>query len=100
MPNMSSVRKTTCGHTIRRTCPFYHRAWFPLEDLPRLLFAADVHSVTLSRPFVGYVLPSKFHACIASGKRVRFVGSERSDIHLWPGVRYHLANIIGSMSAT
>jgi hypothetical protein len=27
-------------------------------------------------------LPSKIHACIESGKRVLFVGSEDSDIHL------------------
>jgi hypothetical protein len=41
-----------------------------------------VHLVTLRNPFVGYVLPSKIHACIESGKRVLFVGSEDSDIHL------------------
>src|SRR5262249_18389199 len=42
---------------------------------------ADVHLVTLRDQFVGYVLPSKIHACIESGKRVLFVGSERSDVH-------------------
>jgi hypothetical protein len=50
--------------------------------VPRLLLAADVHLVTLRNPFVGYVLPSKVHACIESGKRVLFVGSAGSDIHL------------------
>jgi hypothetical protein len=54
----------------------------PLHDLPRLLLAVHVHLVTLRDAFVGYVLPSKIHACIESGKRVLFVGSQRSDVHL------------------
>ena len=53
----------------------------PLDELPRLLKAADVHLVTLRDAFVGYVLPSKVHACIESGKRILFVGSEASDVH-------------------
>jgi hypothetical protein len=53
----------------------------PLEHLPRLLLAADVHLITLRDAFVGYVLPSKVHACIESGKRIIFVGSESSDVH-------------------
>jgi hypothetical protein len=65
-----------------RGVPVYRSSLVPLDDLPRLLLAADVHLVTLRNPFVGYVLPSKIHACIESGKRVLFVGSEGSDIHL------------------
>jgi hypothetical protein len=53
----------------------------PLELLPRLLIAVDVHLVTLRDPFVGYVLPSKIHACIDSGKRILFIGSQASDVH-------------------
>ena len=55
---------------------------FPLDQLPSLLLAADVHLITLRDAFVGYVLPSKVHACIESGKRIIFVGNERSDVHL------------------
>jgi hypothetical protein len=65
-----------------RGVPVYRSSLVPLDDLPRLLVAADVHLITLRNPFVGYVLPSKIHACIESGKRVLFVGSEDSDIHL------------------
>jgi hypothetical protein len=65
-----------------RGVPFYRSSLVPLEDLPRLLLAADVHLITLRDPFVGYVLPSKVHACIESGKRILFVGSQNSDIHL------------------
>ena len=54
----------------------------PLKQVPRLLLAADVHLITLRDAFVGYVLPSKVHACIESGKRIIFVGSESSDVHL------------------
>jgi hypothetical protein len=65
-----------------RGVPIYRSSLVPLEDLPRLLIAADVHLVTLRDPFVGYVLPSKIHACIESGKRILFVGSQESDVHL------------------
>ena len=64
-----------------RGVPFYRSSLVPLEDLPRLLLAADVHLITLRDPFVGYVLPSKVYACIESGKRILFVGSQNSDIH-------------------
>jgi hypothetical protein len=60
----------------------YRSSPVPLEQLPGLLIAADVHLITLRDAFVGYVLPSKVHACIESGKRMIFVGSERSDVHL------------------
>jgi hypothetical protein len=41
-----------------------------------------VHLITLRDAFVGYVLPSKVHACIASGKRILYVGSASSDVDL------------------
>ena len=65
-----------------RGVPIYRSSLVPLEVLPRLLLAADVHLVTLRDRFVGYVLPSKIHACIESGKRILFVGSQDSDVHL------------------
>jgi hypothetical protein len=65
-----------------RGVPFYRSSLVPLEHLPRLLIAADVQLITLRDPFVGYVLPSKVHACIESGKRILFVGSQDSDVHL------------------
>ena len=65
-----------------RGIPVFRSRSVPLEELPRLLLAADVHLVTLRDPFVGYVLPSKIHACIESGKRILFVGSQDSDVHL------------------
>jgi len=64
-----------------RGVPIYRSRLVPLSELPRLLITADVHLVTLSDPFVGYVLPSKIHACIESGKRILFVGNRESDVH-------------------
>jgi hypothetical protein len=66
----------------RRGCFVYRTNPVPLEQLPPLLIAADVHLITLQDAFVGYVLPSKVHACIESRKRIIFVGSESSDVHL------------------
>jgi hypothetical protein len=64
-----------------RGVPIYRSKLVPLDELPRLLKAVDVHLVTLRDAFVGYVLPSKIHACIESGKRILFIGSEASDVH-------------------
>jgi hypothetical protein len=81
-----------------RGVPIHRSNLVPLGDLPRLLLAADVHLVTLRDPFVGYVLPSKIHACIESGKRILFVGSEQSDVHLLasralPSGRYYRVDV-------
>jgi hypothetical protein len=80
-----------------RGVPFYRSSLVPLEHLPRLLIAADVHLITLRDPFVGYVLPSKVHACIESGKRILFVGSPESDVHLLasalPSDKYRRVNV-------
>jgi hypothetical protein len=63
------------GLPVHRTRPG------PLEELPRLLATPAAHLITLRDSFVGYVLPSKVHACIASRRDVLFVGSAGSDVH-------------------
>ena len=60
-----------------------------------------MHLITLRDPFVGYVLPSKIHACIDSGKQILFVGSNDSDVHLLasralPSDRYCRVNVATS----
>lgn len=72
------VERELCARGV----PIHRSNLVPIEDLPRLLIAADVHLVTLGDRFVGYVLPSKIHACIESGKRILFIGSQKSDVHL------------------
>lgn len=62
--------------------PFHRSRPVPLERLAGLLKAADAHLVTLKDAFVGFVMPSKVYACIASGKPIIFVGSAESDVEL------------------
>jgi hypothetical protein len=64
------------GLPVHRTRPV------PLAELPRLLVTPHAHLITLRDEFVGYVLPSKVYGCIASGRKVLFVGSAASDVHL------------------
>jgi hypothetical protein len=64
-----------------RGVPFYRSHLVRLDQLASLLIAVDVHLITLRDAFVGYVLPSKVHACIASGRRILFIGSRASDVH-------------------
>lgn len=61
--------------------PFIRGAPVPLSELAALLVTPDIHLITLSDPFVGYVLPSKVHGCIASKRSILFIGSARSDVH-------------------
>ncbi len=65
----------------REGLPHHRSRPVPLAELPRLLVAPAAHLITLRDPFVGYVLPSKVHAAIASGRPVLFIGSARSDVH-------------------
>ncbi len=52
----------------------------PLAELARLLVTPTAHLITLRDEFVGYVLPSKVHACIESGRQILFIGSAESDV--------------------
>jgi hypothetical protein len=61
--------------------PYLRTAIVPLEQLASLLITPDAHLITLSDAFVGYVLPSKVHGCIASNKPILFIGSDHSDVH-------------------
>jgi hypothetical protein len=65
--------------------PFRRSRPVPLERLPGMLKAPDAHLVVLKDAFVGFVMPSKIYACLASGKPLIFVGSAESDVHLLAG---------------
>lgn len=69
-------RLRSAGVPIARSQPV------PLEQLPALLAAADVHLITLRPRFSGIVLPSKIYACLDSGRPILFVGPKSSDVHL------------------
>ncbi len=61
--------------------PYIRGAPVPLEHLASLLVTPDAHLITLSDPFVGFVLPSKVHASIESGVPILYIGSPLSDVH-------------------
>jgi hypothetical protein len=61
--------------------PHHRTQPVPLEQLANVLVTPDAHLITLSDAFVGFVLPSKVHGCIASEKPILYIGSERSDVH-------------------
>lgn len=86
------------GECRRLGLPHARGAPVPLDRLAGVLCAADVHLITLEDAFVGYVLPSKVYACIASGKPVLFIGSRRSDVHRLcaaqlPAARYRQVDV-------
>lgn len=62
--------------------PFHRSAPVPLERLAGLLLAPAAHLVTLKDAFVGFVMPSKIYACVASGRPTLYVGSAASDVDL------------------
>lgn len=87
-----------------RGLPFYRSHLVPLEQLASLLIAVGVHLVTLRDAFVGYVLPSKIHACLESGKRILFIGGQASDVHRLArdslaGGRYRRGDVEGASAA-
>jgi len=81
--NATGARADLVEEALRRAdLPVHRTRPVPLDLLPRLLVTPDAHLITLRDPFVGYVLPSKVHAAILSGRGVLYLGSEGSDVHL------------------
>jgi hypothetical protein len=81
--NATGAKADRVEEILRREgLPVHRSKPVPLDLLPRLLVTPHAHLITLRDEFVGYVLPSKVHGCIESGRAVLFVGSERSDVHL------------------
>ena len=78
--------------------PVYRSSLVPLDDLPRLMLAADVHLITLRDAFVGYVLSSKVHACIESGKKSCSSEAQALMLTYWLASVYLRKCIAGSTS--
>ncbi len=77
--------------------PFIRSNPVPIEDLAALLVTPDAHLISLLDGFVGFVLPSKVYGCVASGRPVLFIGSDRSDVHALSaaalGARYQRVDV-------
>jgi hypothetical protein len=81
--NATGAKADRVEEILRREgLPVHRSRPLPLALLPRLLVTPDAHLITLRDGFVGYVLPSKVHGCVASGRTVLYVGSPASDVHL------------------
>jgi len=97
--NATGAKADRVEEILRREgLPVHRSKPVPLDLLPRLLATPHAHLITLRDEFVGYVLPSKVHGCVQSGRAVLFVGSERSDVHLLcaqglPADRYFRAGV-------
>jgi hypothetical protein len=62
--------------------PFLRSEPVALAELPGLMLSADANLIALRDAFVGYVMPSKVYACLASRKPLIFVGNADSDVDL------------------
>ncbi len=97
--NATGGRADTVEAALRaRGLPLARTKPVAIERLPGVLRAADLHLITLRDAFVGYVLPSKVYACVASGRPVLFVGSAESDVDLicrehLPAERYRRVDV-------
>ena len=97
--NATGAKADRVEEALRREgLPVHRGRPVPLDLLPRLLATPQAHLITLRDEFVGYVLPSKVHGCVQSGRAVVFVGSETSDVHLLcaqglPPERYFRAGV-------
>ncbi len=92
--NATGAKADTVERELRAEgLPLHRSRPVRLAELPGVLLAPAAHLITLRDEFVGYVLPSKVHACIESGRPVVFIGSDASDVDLLcrsllPGGRY------------
>lgn len=96
--NAVGARADTVEAAIRAAdLPLIRTRPVPLDQLASLLVTPDAHLITLLDRFVGFVLPSKVYGCVASGRPVLYVGSERSDVHLLcagrPGLQYRRVDV-------
>ena len=65
------------GSATRR---MYNSAPFrPVEQLPHVMMAGDVHIVTVKRGLEGIVVPSKLYSILAAGRPVLVVAPAQSD---------------------
>jgi colanic acid biosynthesis glycosyl transferase WcaI len=51
----------------------------PVERVPHVMMAGDVHIVTIRRGLEGVVVPSKIYSILAAGRPVLAVAAENSD---------------------
>ncbi len=72
--NRVSLEALAAGSPNVRLLPFR-----PVEQVPHVMMAGDVHIVTIKRGLEGVVVPSKLYSILAAGRPVLAVAPESSD---------------------
>lgn len=72
--NRVSVESSAANATNVRFLPFR-----PVEQVPHVMMAGDVHIVTVKRGLEGVVVPSKLYSILAAGRPVLVVAPEECD---------------------
>jgi glycosyltransferase involved in cell wall biosynthesis len=72
--NLAALQSSASGSANVRFLPFR-----PVEQVPHVMLAGDVHVVTVKRGLEGIVVPSKLYSILAAGRPVLVVASASSD---------------------
>lgn len=73
--NRSQLEQSSQGCGIVRFLPFR-----PVEEIPCVMAAGDVHVVTIRRGLGGVVVPSKLYSILAAGRPILAVAPEDTDV--------------------
>jgi len=72
--NLAALQSSASGSANVRFLPFR-----PVEQVPHVMLAGDLHVVTVKRGLEGIVVPSKLYSILAAGRPVLVVASASSD---------------------
>jgi glycosyltransferase involved in cell wall biosynthesis len=75
-PRRGEIEAFASQHALTN---FAYRPYFPRETVGDSLAVADVHLVSLRRPFVGISVPGKLYGIMAAGRPALFVGPEHCE---------------------
>lgn len=75
-PRRAEIERFAREHAITN---FEYRDYFAREDLRWSLSVADVHLISLRKPFVGISVPGKLYGIMAAGRPALFVGPEQCE---------------------
>lgn len=75
-PRRREIEAFAAAHALVH---FAYRPYFPREQVGDALAVADLHLISLRRPFVGISVPGKLYGIMAAGRPALFVGPERCE---------------------
>ena len=75
-PQRPRIERFAAEHGIEN---FSYRDYFARDQLRHSLSMADVHLISLRRPFVGISVPGKLYGIMAAGRPALFVGPPRCE---------------------